>query len=404
MSGLKDLKTLCFIKRTKLLKNGEAPIFIRVTVGLERGEFGVKKSVHPKCWDETKQRVRSSCSGASEINTLLSNQEQRIRTIAEYIVFEEKQITPQAIITKIQGKKEKRRTILEIFRDHNDKVKQLSGIDFSAATAQRYETSYMHTQNFIRWKYNKDDYPLDLINQQFINDYELYLKTKRKCNHNSSTKYLKNFKKIIRIALANNWIEHDPFASIKFKLTPVDAIYLDDDELNALIKKEFRCERLTQVRDIFLFCCFTGLAFADAKDLKREHLSKDKDGYWWIHKKRKKTNQMSTIFVIDAALRIIDKYKNHPVVLEKDVLLPVPTNQKMNSYLKEVADFSGIDKPISTHSARHTFATTVALSNNIPIEVVSKTLGHSNVKMTQRYARTTENLIKNNMEKIASIY
>lgn len=262
----------------------------------------------------------------------------------------------------------------------------------------------MHTKNFIRWKYNKEDYPLDLINQQFVNDYEFYLKTERKCNHNSATKYLKNFKKIIRIALANNWITQDPFASIKFTLKPVDAIYLTEDELKTLIKKEFRCERLTQVRDIFLFSCFTGLAFADAKDLKKEHLSIDKDGYWWIHKKRKKTNQMSTILMIDGALRIIEKYKNHPAVLEKGILLPVPTNQKMNSYLKEIADFCGIDKPISTHSARHTFATTVALSNNIPIEVVSKAIGHSNIKMTQRYARTTESLIKKNMEKIASLY
>lgn len=404
MSGLENLKTLCFIKKTKLLKNGEAPIFIRITIGLERGEFGIKKSILPKHWDEKQQRAKIICPNVSEINTLLSNQEQHIKSIADFLAFSQDKITPQAIITKIQGKKEKRRTILQIFSEHNIKAKQLAGIDFSEGTVQRYETSYMHTQNFIRWKYNREDFPLDQLNHQFINDYEFYLKTERKCNHNSSTKYLKNFKKIVRIALANNWLENDPFASIKFKLKPVDAIYLTEEELKAIINKEIKNERLTQVRDVFLFCCFTGLAFSDVKSVKKEHLSRDKEGYLWIHKKRKKTNQMSTIFVIDAAFRLIEKYKNHPMMLDKDLLLPVLSNQKMNSYLKEIADFCGVDKLISTHTARHTFATTVALSNNIPIEVVSKTIGHSNIKMTQRYARTTESLIKKNMEKIASLY
>lgn len=404
MGGLKNMKTLCFIKKTKLLKNGEAPIFIRITIGTERGEFGIKRSIAPKYWDEGKQRVINSHPDAAEINTLLSNHLQNVKSIADYLAFSNDKITPQAILTKIQGKREKRRTILEIFNEHNVKAKQLSGIDFSEGTVQRYEICYSHTKNFIKWKYNREDFPLDQLNHQFIVDYEFYLKTERKCNHNSATKYLKNLKKIVRIALANKWMDIDPFASIKFKLKQVDAIFLTDEELSLLINKKIKNERLSQVRDIFLFCCFTGLAFSDVKGLKNEHLSKDKEGYWWIHKKRKKTNQMSTIFVIDAALRIIEKYKNHPEVLDKDVLLPVLSNQKMNSYLKEIADFCEIDKPISTHTARHTFATTVALSNNIPIEVVSKTIGHSNIKMTQRYARTTETLIKKNMEKITSMY
>ncbi len=335
---------------------------------------------------------------------MLSNYQTSIKSIVDYLEFSQESITPKSILAKIQGKKEKRRTILQIFEEHNTKAKQLSGIDFSEGTVQRYETCYTHTKNFIKWKYNREGFPLDQLNHQFVADYEFYLKTERKCNHNSATKYLKNFKKIVRIALANNWMDNDPFASVKFKLKQVDAIYLNEEELEALRNKKFSSARLNQVKDIFLFCCFTGLAFSDVKGLKKEHLSKDKEGYWWIHKKRKKTNQMSTIFVIDAALRIIEKYKNHPEVLDKDVLLPVPSNQKMNSYLKEIADFCEIDKPISTHTARHTFATTVALSNNIPIEVVSKTIGHSNIKMTQRYARTTETLIKKNMEKIASMY
>ncbi len=404
MSGLENMKTLCFIKKTKLLKNGEAPIFIRITIGNERGEFGIKKSVLPSRWDDSLQRVKGNTPIASEINTLLSNLEQKIKATAEYLTFVQESVSPQMILAKIQDRKEKRRTILQVFEEHNSSARKLVGIDFAEGTIERYETSYKHTRDFIRHKYKKDDLPLEELNHQFIRDYELYLKTERKCNHNSATKYLKNFKKIVRIALANRWLENDPFASIKFKLKPVDAIFLTEQELETIMKKDFSIERIAQVRDIFLFCCFTGLAFSDVKGLKKEHLSRDSDGSLWIHKKRRKTNQMSTIFVIEAAWRILEKYKNHPMVQDKDILLPVLSNQKMNSYLKEITDLCSIDKPISTHTARHTFATTVALSNNIPIEVVSKTLGHSSIKMTQRYARTTEDLIKKNMRTISGIY
>lgn len=398
------MRTLCFIKKTKLLKNGEAPIFIRITMGSERSEFGTKRSVLPNRWDDSLQRVKGNTPIASEINTLLSNLEQKISAAAEYLAFVQEKVSPEAVLARIHGKKETRRTILQVFEEHNSRARALVGIDFAPGTVQRYETSYKHTRDFIRWKYKKDDLPLEALSHQLIRDYELYLKTERKCNHNSATKYLKNFKKIVRIALANRWLENDPFASIKFTLKPVDAVYLTEQELGAVMQKELRVERVAQVRDVFLFCCFTGLAFSDVKGLKKEHLSRDSDGSRWIHKKRQKTNQLSTIFVIEAAWRILEKYKHHPMVLDKDMLLPVLSNQKMNSYLKEVMDLCGIDKPISTHTARHTFATTVALSNSIPIEVVSKTLGHSSIKMTQRYARTTENLIKKNMQKIASIY
>ncbi len=404
MSGLENLKILCFVKKTKLLKNGEAPIFIRITIGQERAEFGIKKSIMPVHWDDKYQRATANAPASNEIDTLLNNYLQQIKSVADFLKFTQDEITPQEIINKILSKKEQRRTILEVFNEHNAKTKKLLGIDYAEATVKRYETSYAHTQNFIRWQYKRDDFPLDQINHQFIKNYEFYLKTERKCNHNSATKYLKNFKKIVRIALANNWLERDPFASIQFKFKPVDVVFLTEQELELIIKKEINIDRLALVRDVFLFCCFTGLAFSDVKSLKKEHLSKDKDGCLWINKKRDKTNQLSIIYVIEGAQRIIEKYKNHPLVMDKDLVLPVISNQKMNGYLKEIADICSIEKSITTHTARHTFATTVALDNNIPIEVVSKTIGHSNIKMTQHYARTTERLIKKNMEKITSIY
>lgn len=402
MKKSEELSVLFFIKKTKLLKNGEAPIFVRIYNNFKRVEFGMKYSVPPKHWDNEKQEVKNKYSQYTLINSKIEDVRKQISSIVYFYKMEECEISPQIVKDKLLGKTKSRKTILGIFKEHNEKVHKLKGIDFAPDTVQRYDTSLMHTKDFIKWKYNREDLYLDEINQQFISNYELYFKTVRNCAHNTTIKYIKNFKKIIRIALDNKWIQNDPFSNIKYKLKQVDATYLTEEELNLIRKKEIGFSRIAQVRDVFLFCAFTGLAFADVKGLRLEHVSTDKDGITWLHKRRQKTEQMSSIFLIDSAKEILAKYANDPVLQIEGKLLPVLSNQKMNAYLKEIADICGINKNITTHCARHTFATTVALGNNVPIEVVSKTLGHSTIKMTQRYAQTTENLIKKNMSKIAN--
>jgi len=401
MSGLENIKVNCFIKKTKLLKNGEAPIFIRISIGKERDEFGIKQSTLPKYWNNDQQIVRDHSEKALVINKLLAEYRKKITSYYDFMVMDNQPVTPRIIKEKIIGKKENKRTILKIFQDHNANARKLVGIDFAPDTVQRYETSYMHTRDFIKWQYKRDDMALDELNLQFVQQYELYLKTERKCAHNTAIKYLKNFKKIVRIALANNWLKKDPFATVKFKLKPVDAVFLTSQELECMRIKEITIPRIKQVRDVFLFCCFTGLAFSDVKTLRQEHITKDADGAMWIHKKRQKTNQISTVYLLEPAIALLNKYRNMPELMEKGILLPVLSNQKMNLYLKEIADICSIEKPISTHTARHTYATTVSIENDIPMEVLSKSLGHSNIKMTQRYGRTTKTLIKRHMQKIA---
>lgn len=399
------MNILFYIKKSKLLKTNEAPLFVRITINGERAEVGLKKAVIPKYWDDKYQFAKPKAQNHIEINELVEKSKKRLESIFNYLLFEETEVTSRLVIDKFLGKKfEAQKTILEIFKEHNENAHKLIGIDFSANTVERYETSFMHTKDFIKWQYKKADVKLDDVNQHFVKQYELYLKTVRKCAHNTTIKYLKNFKKIVRIALANNWMKADPFATTKFKLKTVDAVYLTSEELKLFQTKELSIERISQVRDMFLFCCYTGLAFSDVKTLKKEHLSIDKKGITWIHKKRVKTNQVCTIFLIEAAKKIIEKYKDEPQIVESDFVLPVSSNQKMNAYLKEIADICGIKKNISTHTARHTFATTVALENNIPMEVVSKIIGHSNIRMTHRYARPTEALIANSMKNIESIY
>ena len=268
------------------------------------------------------------------------------------------------------------------------------------ATVTRYETSLKHTANFIQFNYKKDDIPITEVNHKFITDYEFYLKTERNCSHNSATKYLKNFKKIIRIALANDYISKDPFANIKFTLDEVERDFLEDSEIQRIIDKEIAIERLGQVRDIFVFSIFTGLAFSDLKGLTPEHIARDNNGALWIRKRRQKTNNMCNIPLLDVPLRIMEKYKDHPLCIKKGTLLPVICNQKMNAYLKELADICGITKQISTHTGRHSFATSVALANNVSIENVAKMLGHSDTKMTRHYAKVLDKSIMRDMERV----
>ena len=199
--------------------------------------------------------------------------------------------------------------------------------------------------------------------------------------------------------MANGWLKMDPFVNISYKLDEVDLDYLDEKELDILINKQFNIERIQQVKDVYIFCCLTGLAFIDVKSLCSQDII-EKENQLWIKKKRQKTKNWCNIPLLEPARMIIEKYKNHPECVRKDVLLPVLTNQKMNAYLKEIADLTGIDKNLSTHTARHTFATTVTLGNHVSMEVVSKMLGHSSVKMTQKYARVVDDLIKKDMQKI----
>ncbi len=242
------------------------------------------------------------------------------------------------------------------------------------------------------------------IKSDLLSQFDLYLKTEKDCEFNGAMKHLKNLKKIIGIALQNNWIKSDPFANYTFQYEKVETTFLTDHELSAILMKTFGCQRLENVRDTFVFCCFTGLAFSDVQQLRPEHIVTDNDGKMWIRKARQKTKQMANIPLLEIPLKIIEKYRENPQCERRGTLLPVLTNQKMNAYLKEIADVCGITKKITSHCARHTFATTVTLGNNVSIESVSKMLGHSDIKMTQHYARILDKTLIREMGKLEGKY
>lgn len=390
-----------YIRRDKTNKKGEAPVFMRLTINGERADASIKRFIEPHAWNSAKGKANEKCRGGKDLNLYLDAISANILRIQRDLELDKKEVSAQIILNRYLGKEQSdRHTLMEVFRAHNEKCRALSGISLAPGTVIRYETSLRLTEAFLRMTYKKEDCYLDEITHQFVEDYDFYLRTVRRCCHNTTTKYLLNFKKIVRIALAKGWMKKDPFAQVHFHFEPVEREFLEKQELKVLLNKEITITRLAQVRDIFCFCCLTGLAFTDVQQLKPEHLVADIHGKIWIRKARQKTKNMCNIPLLDEAQKIIDRYRDHPYCQTHGVLLPVCSNQKMNSYLKELADICGIRKNLSTHCARHTFAT-LTLASGATIDNVAKMLGHANVNMTRRYAKVLDSSIMRDMEVVA---
>lgn len=392
-------KVLFFIKRTKKLKDGSLPVYVRITLNGERSEFGLQRSVEEHLWDAKKGKAKGISKQSKELNnylnTVVTNLFVKKREMEEGALV----ITAESLKMHYLGLNGERKSLLGAFREHNEQCKKLVGVEFAHGTVVKYESCYKQLESFITKKLEKKDLFFPEITPSILKEFETYLKLEGGCNHNSAVKYLANLKKIVRIGLANGWISKNPYLSYKLKTEDVEVDYLDESELKMMMKRRFTIKRIDQVKDIYLFCCFTGMAYSDVKSFESKDIILI-DGQPWIKKRRQKTKNWFHVPLLEPALRILKKYENDPECIKKGVLLPVLSNQKMNGYLTEIADLLGIDKHLSTHTARHTFATTVTLLNQVSMEVVSKMLGHSSVNMTKRYARVVDDLIKKDMQKV----
>jgi site-specific recombinase XerD len=391
-----------FIKRTKLLKNNEAPILMRITINGERAEISVHRSIHPDQWNKVKGCAKQSTASGKELNHYLDQIRYQIYLHQQELKNKNKPVTPVSLRNAyLKIGNEVKRFILQVYKDHNDDLKSRIDKGVSKATFIRHESSRNNLERFIIATYNSTDYNLNDIGHTFISKYEVFLRTKRNCNNNSTMKYISNFSKVIKLAMDNEWIKNDPLSKIKLKLEEVNKPFLNRDEVTALISKNFNIPRIAQVRDIFVFCCYTGLAYIDVKSLCKKDIEVGVDDNIWIRKQRHKSKQWAHIPLLPVAKEIINRYAFDKECIKKGVLLPVLSNQKMNAYLKEIADICGITKNLTTHCARHTFATTVTLANQISMESVSKMLGHASLTMTRKYARILDATIGKEMSSLA---
>lgn len=392
------ISLLFYLKKPKNYQKGPVPIYLRITVESKRAEFTTGRECEPGRWNAVAGRVTGIREAVKSLNSYLGNLEQQLLDAHAALVRDDALITAETIKNKFLGVGPKQRLLMTVIADHNERMKALVGQEYAIGTFNRYKVLERHTAAFLKGNYSTTDFDISRIDFAFIADYEFYLRSVRKMGNNAVVKHMKMFRKIINICLGNGWMNLDPYLNFKGKFKKVDKAILNRAELDLMASKEFASDRLSQVRDTFLFCCFTGLAYSDVQKLEKSQIARGIDGEQWIFSQRTKTKVKSHIPLLPEALQIIDQYKDHPLCESRGLVLPVPSNQKMNDYLKEIAVICGIDKVLTSHVARHTFATTITLQNGVPIESVSKMLGHTNIRTTQIYAKILDTKVSEDMQ------
>ncbi len=405
MTNLSSFSVLILTRTKRHKKIQKEGLYARVTVDGKRTEFSLSYEVPKGVFDVKSQKCFSNSAEAKRINDFVTIVKGELNEIRRKLILQEKEVTAELVKSVYKGQpdpnQEKNPTLLELYELHNQKFQELIGTKgHSASTLKRHKTSLSHVKEFLENVYSLSDICFEGVNYKFLNDYEHYLKSVRKCNHNSTMKYIKNAGKIINEAYAEGYLEHNPFFKFKMHYEPVERKVLSEKEIEKMISIAISEKRLDKVRDMFVFCIHTGIAYGDVEELRMEHFYIDKEGTKWVKNRRLKTNTEFLVPILPIVDEIIDKYADHPQRIKEGRVIPEISNQNYNGYLKEVAIRCKIKKNLTSHIARHTFATTIALNNGVPIEIVSKMLGHSSVRTTQIYAKVQEQAIKNGMSNL----
>jgi integrase len=405
-----NFSVLFFLKRPKNYKKGDAYfIFLRITVDGIRAELSTSRTCEPERWSAKAGKVIGTKEEVKTLNAYLESMKTEVYAAHSILSVDGDEITADGVKCKFLGKDEKSHTIMEAIKNHNAKMKTLVEKDeYASGTLKRFEVLERHVEDYLASKYSRKDFNVKRIDHEFIDGFDFYLHTAKENDTNTANKHIKNLKKIVSICRKYKWINTDPFFGHTLKSKPVHREFLTADELQKITAKQFTTTRLSQVRDFFLFSCYTGLSYADVQKLRLADIGIGVDGERWIFTYRKKTDTRVAIPLLPIAANILDKYIDHPYCLNNDKALPISSNQKMNEYLVEIAALSGVNKTLGNRIAKRTFGTTVTLMNGVPIESVSKMLGHTNLRTTQLYAKVLDTKVSEDMaplmEKFVSRY
>ena len=403
MSSRTSFGLTFYINRAKEKKNGECPVMLRININGERAVLQLKRYLKSEDWDTTRYVMKGRSNEARIFNDYL--EAVRVKAHKKYneLLSLTDDLTPQMLRDAILGvNTAKTRTVIDIWEDHVNGLQKLIGKENTYATYQKHNTAKNHFQKFLQKYYRVNDVSIKAVDHHMIQQYNMYLKTEKGCNYNTATKFLQNLKRITCISIRNGWLVKDPFVGISLSIKEVDRPYLTMDEIQKLIDYDSSIERMKRVRDFFVFSCYTGLAYADVKKLKKAEVEGNDEIGYWIRTRRQKTGGRSNIPILDIPMVIINNYCRLDLLSPEDHILPMLSNQKMNAYLKELADCCGIRKELTYHMARHTFATTVTMTNGVPMESISKMLGHKNMKSTQHYARIVDQKVGEDMKLLAA--
>ncbi|MBQ4279308.1 MAG: site-specific integrase [Rikenellaceae bacterium] len=399
----KTFSVVFFCKKTKVTRKGVAPIYARITANGHSTEIYTQCQIEPEKWNQRLERSLFKDKVATQINEIVASYRANILAAYDQLIRENKEPTCFAVKERLLRPDANSRPFLAELAKYCDKRQKEVGVRLTQLTANKYHRLLRYLREYTQAQYGKDDLPLELVDYEYIDGFNTFLQTAHNCNNNGAVNLLCCLKNFILYAIRNEWIDKNPFRYYKMKIDRTNVkTPLTKAELDLLIRKQMPNDRLDRIRDVFVFCCLTGLAFTDADHLRREHLSTDENGTVWIHKPREKTAVMSRIPLLPHPIALLRKYERDPELQAKSKLLPVPTNQRMNSYLKELTAICNIDKNLTTHVARHTFAC-LAIEYGMPIDIIAKILGHTNVNMTRHYAKVSEANISREMQKIGSI-
>ncbi|MNK02919.1 Tyrosine recombinase XerD [compost metagenome] len=388
-----NYSVLFYLKKPKGWTKGPAPIYMRITINGEGKEVSTGRKCEPGRWCSQSNREKGSKESTKLLNIYLDEWEKKVEEAHTLLTKERKEITAFTLKQKFTGNEPKVKVpmLMELFSLHNKQMEELLGIEFEENTLKGYKTTHNHLTAFINARYSTEDVTIHQLDFNFINGFSHYLKTVLRIGQISVAKYIKHLKKIVNnFCIKTRLLDHNPFVEYKNGVKPKERQCLTQEELDHMVRKVITIPRLDQVRDIFIFCCYTGLSYADVKKLRQSEIVKGVDGKQWILTTRKKNGSSSRVPLLEPAIAIIEKYRNYPPCANGFLVLPVLSNQKMNAYLKEIADLCEIAIVLTFHIARHTFATTVMLSNGVPIETVGKMLGHSLLTTTQHYAKIVD--------------
>lgn len=396
---------LFLIRKDKVNKLDEVPLYMRITINGAKAEYSTGERIPLKIWDNGK--IKGNSGAAKRVKETMDILRGRVMEIRNSYNFETEPVTARYIVDTLNGKittKAKTKSVMEVFKLHNGMVYNLIGIDYAQATYTRYETTKKHITEYMEKNYKVSDMLLTQLDYEFIKNFELYMKIQRKCSHNTTMKYIKMFKVITNYAVKHDWLDKDPFKLFECRIETIEKEYLTEDEIQKIRDKVFESERLDNVRNIFVFSIFTGLAYVDVAKVTKSDIVTGVNGKPWILTPRTKTNKTTIVPLFPPVLRIIESYKDHPICDIKGTLLPVPTNQKTNEYLKEIATLCGIEKNLTFHMARHTFATTIMIHNQVTTEALKPQMGHSSITTTELYSQKDLYKIANEVEHLYEKY
>lgn len=391
--------TILFVISTnKTNQKGLCPLKCRITFRKERKQFSTGLFVNPNYWQSKLQTVNAKDANADFLNSQTQLILSKIQNIIRVFQLQQEVYTLEDIYCKFLGKEiKKKEFILAYYKTYLAKIKKLVGLDIKAVTYKKFEYVSKHLESFIKWKYKSNDFPIEELDLQFLDDFSYYLKTEKQQQQITINKTIQRLRTPIKNAISEGFLDKDPFLLHKSKKVIKPVVFLTTKELEKLEQHKFNQNRLSLIQDLFIFCCYTGLAYYEMVNLSKNNLQLGFDQMNWIHMKREKTQRQIAIPILPKAQKIINKYLEE----NRICIFPTLSNQKFNSYLKEVAEIVGINKTLTHHTARKTFASTVLLYNDVPMEIVSELLGHSNMLITQQsYGKIVHKKVSEEMTKL----